>query len=80
MTPKKPAKSNLEKNLVEIETLVEQMESKELDLEKSLQLFERGISLIKSCQQSLTSAEQKIQLLSKNQELLNLVDFHQDEN
>jgi exodeoxyribonuclease VII small subunit len=53
--------------LKELETLVEKMEQGELSLEESLQHFERGIQLTRSCQQALQDAEQKVeQLLKKN--------------
>ncbi len=58
---------NFEKTLVELEQLVEKMEQGDLSLEESLKCFERGIALTKSCQQALTEAEQKVQiLLEKN--------------
>ncbi|MBA3660138.1 MAG: exodeoxyribonuclease VII small subunit [Gammaproteobacteria bacterium] len=42
------------------------MEKSELSLEHSLNHFERGITLIKHCQKILTEAEQKVQILIKN--------------
>ena len=47
----------------EVESLIDKMEHGELTLEQSLHHFERGIVLIKHCQQLLTEAEQKVQLL-----------------
>ena len=37
----------------------------ELSLEESLQHFERGIQLTRSCQQALKDAEQKVEMLLK---------------
>lgn len=56
---------DLETSLVEIHSLIEQMEQGELSLEKSLTHFERGITLIKHAQKILQEAEQKVQLLIK---------------
>lgn len=56
----------LEDALSEISQLIEKMESSELPLEQSLNHFERGITLIKHCQKILTTAEQKVQILIKN--------------
>ena len=61
--PKKKIASNFEKDLRELENLVEKMEGGELSLEESLVHFERGIVLTRSCQKALSEAEQKIQIL-----------------
>ena len=53
----------LETAITEINTLVENMEQGDLNLEQSLEHFERGITLIKHCQKTLQAAEQKVQLL-----------------
>ncbi len=54
---------NFEDALKELENLVARMEQGDLSLEESLTCFERGIALTRLCQQSLKSAEQKIQIL-----------------
>ncbi len=61
--PKKKKSSNFEKDLQELEDLVEKMEGGDLSLEDSLVHFERGIALTRACQKALTEAEQKIQIL-----------------
>jgi len=61
--PKKIKSSNFEKDLQELEDLVEKMEGGDLSLEASLVHFERGIVLTRACQKALTEAEQKIQIL-----------------
>lgn len=65
--PAKPKKVNVEKSLDELEKLVEKMEDGKLDLEESLKLFERGVTLTKDCQAALRDAEQKVTILQKNQ-------------
>jgi exodeoxyribonuclease VII small subunit len=62
MTAAKKA-PNLEKAMGELEQIVEQLEGGELTLEKSLAQFEKGIKLSRDCQQALTEAEQKVQIL-----------------
>ena len=59
---------NFEKSLDELEKLVVLMEEGELTLEDSLKHFERGIELTRSCHLALTNAEQRVQILVKNQE------------
>lgn len=63
MTKKTEKLPPLETSLNEITTLIDTMEHGELTLEKSLEQFERGITLIKHCQKILTTAEQKVQRL-----------------
>lgn len=64
------APPNFEQALLELETLVENMEDGELSLEESLKQFEKGIALASSCQQALQKAELKVeQLIEKNGEL-----------
>lgn len=64
----KPAKSlDFEKALSQLETLVTQMESGDLSLEESLKAFEQGVKLTRDCQQRLTEAEQRVQVLIEQQ-------------
>ena len=60
-TEKKPV--DLEKGLAELESIVEQLESGELPLDKSLKEFERGVRLSRECQGALKDAEQRVQVL-----------------
>lgn len=62
--PRKSSKQpDFETSLAELEALVECMESGDVSLEESLQLFERGVSLTRQCQQALSEAEQKVEIL-----------------
>ena len=75
---KKPKLPDLEKSLNEINQLVEQMEKGDLSLDQSLVNFERGITLIKHAQTILTDAEQKVQLLIKQNGEEKLTDYEND--
>ena len=58
---------DFEKSLQKLEKIVSHMESGELGLEESLAQFETGIKLAKSCQDTLASAELRVeQLIEKN--------------
>ncbi len=57
-----------EKALKRLEAIVDQLEDGQIDLEKSLQLFEEGIGLARFCAGKLQEAEQKIELLSQEHE------------
>ena len=62
---KKVKKPSFEDTLQRLEKIVRKMESGEATLEKSLDWFEEGMELIKSCQDELVEAEQKVQELVK---------------
>ncbi|MDZ7644099.1 MAG: exodeoxyribonuclease VII small subunit [Woeseiaceae bacterium] len=64
MTAKKDL--DLEKSLARLEALVEELESGELSLEKSMQKFEQGIKLTRQCQGALKDAEQRVEVLLKS--------------
>lgn len=62
--PRKSKKEpDFETALTELEELVENLEQGDISLEESLKLFERGVTLTRSCQTSLKEAEQKVQIL-----------------
>jgi exodeoxyribonuclease VII small subunit len=54
---------NLEKSIVDLETLVDELESGDLPLEKAMKKFEEGIKLTRQCQAALKEAEQKVEVL-----------------
>lgn len=54
--------------LSELEEIVTQLESTELPLEDSLELFERGIKLSRLCSKKLSEAEKKVDQLLKELE------------
>jgi exodeoxyribonuclease VII small subunit len=58
---------DFEKSLTKLETLVEKMEHGDLSLEQSLKSFEEGIKLTSECNKALTDAEQKVEILIKEQ-------------
>lgn len=67
MTAKKNPPISFEMALAELESLVGQLEQGELTLEDSLRRFEQGIALVRSCQNTLREAEQKVeQLIERN--------------
>ncbi len=60
---------DFEQALAELNGLVEKMEHGGLSLQDSLQYFEKGIGLIRHCQQELQTAEQKVKILTAQQKL-----------
>lgn len=71
---------DFEKALADLEQQVHLLESGELSLEDALKSFEAGIKLTRECQQALTEAEQKVQLLlEKADGSVELTDFNTDD-
>ena len=68
-----------EKSLKELENLVEKMEQGDLSLEASLQHFERGVQLTRTCQQALKDAGQKVEILLKKDGQEEIVPFDSDD-
>tara|TARA_B110000008_G_scaffold98959_1_gene101721 strand:+ start:99 stop:323 length:225 start_codon:yes stop_codon:yes gene_type:complete len=57
-------KFNFNKGLIELEEIINRMESGELSLEESLKYFEKGVKIHKHCHTALKDAEQRIRILS----------------
>jgi exodeoxyribonuclease VII small subunit len=57
-----------ESALEELESIIEQLESGDLSLDDSLAAFEKGVGLVKYCNQKLSEVESKIELLMKDKE------------
>src|ERR1700740_113538 len=60
------AELNFEGAMERLEKIVEQMESGKLPLEDLIVRYEEGMNLVKVCQQRLTNAEQKIEIIARN--------------
>jgi len=58
---------SFEKAMLRLEEIVKQMENGEVNLDKSLELFEEGSGLIKYISNILDKTEQKITILSKGE-------------
>jgi len=64
---RKPApEANFEQAMKRLEAIVEQMESGELSLEDLIVRYEEGMKLVKVCQERLASAEQRIEIITRN--------------
>ncbi len=54
--------------LKELEKIVENLEKKEMPLEKALSTFEQGVKLSRYCNQLLEQAEKKVKSLTEKQD------------
>ncbi len=68
MARKEPADKKFESALEELEEVVEQLESGDLPLDDSLAAFEKGVGLVKFCNQKLNEVEKRVELLVKDKE------------
>jgi len=59
----RPRSNDFEKAFQQLEKIVQRLESEELPLDESLQLFEEGIRLSRFCNQKLEEVEKKIELI-----------------
>ena len=57
---------NFETSLEELERIVRELERGDLPLEKSLELFEQGVKLSRTCQERLNEAERRIEILTRD--------------
>ena len=78
--PKKTAETSVdfEKSLTQLNQIIEKMESGQLSLESSLGYFEKGVGLIRQCQDVLNHAEKKIQMITEKAGKSTLVDFESE--
>lgn len=59
---------NFENALKKLEAITKKLESDDVSLDESLQLFEEGIKLVKFLQLKLSEAERKVEILVKDTE------------
>ncbi|MCC6862029.1 MAG: exodeoxyribonuclease VII small subunit [Bryobacterales bacterium] len=62
----RPAES-FEACLDELEKVVKELESGDLPLERSLELFEKGMALSESCRKQLEDAETRVEILLRKE-------------
>lgn len=60
------AELNFEAAMDRLEAIVDQMESGKVMLEELIVRYEEGMKLVKICQERLTSAEQRIEIITRN--------------
>ena len=65
-TDAKPVET-FETSLDELERVVRELEGGDLALERSLELFERGMALSDSCRKQLEAAETRVEMLIRKE-------------
>lgn len=64
-----PSIKDFESAIAELETIVRALEEGDLALERSLELFERGVQLSRFCHARLEAAERRIEILNERGEV-----------
>jgi len=64
--PEQPIQT-FEASLEELERVVKELETGDLPLERSLELFEKGVALSESCRKQLEDAETRIEVLMRKE-------------
>lgn len=75
MAKKKLENLSFEESLNELDTIVQNLERGDLNLEESMALFERGLNLSQLSQVKLQSAEQKVKILLEKNGSAQLTEF-----
>jgi exodeoxyribonuclease VII small subunit len=60
---------DFEAAIAELETIVKKLEDGDLPLEKSLEMYERGVQLSRFCHTRLEDAEKRIEILNERGDL-----------
>ena len=68
--------ASFETSLDELEKLVKELESGDLPLDRSLELFSRGMQLSESCRKQLEDAETRVEMLIRKEGAYQPEPFH----
>ncbi len=77
--PKKNSVVDFETSLQELEDIVSKMEQGQLSLEQSLEAFEQGVQLTRTCQTTLKEAEQRVSKLTEKGDTFELKALNTEE-
>ena len=72
---KKEKNLTFEENLKKLEDIVEQLESGEIDLERSVELYEKGMILKNNCEEKLKKVEIQIKKIKIENSQIKKEDF-----
>ncbi len=59
---------SIEEGFKEIESIVSELESGELGLEESFVKYEKGLKLLKSCDDSIGKIEERLKVITKDEQ------------
>ena len=61
-------KINLKQTFEELENILNQLESSDIDIDQMVKLYEEGMKLSKHCKNIIEKAEQKIKIINEHDE------------
>ena len=70
--------ASFETSLDELEKVVKELESGDLSLDRSLELFSRGMQLSESCRKQLEDAETRVEMLIRKEGAYQPEPFHSE--
>jgi len=73
-----PSAETFEASLDELEKVVKELEAGDLPLERSLELFEKGMALSEICRKQLENAETRVEMLIRKEGKLQPEPFRPD--
>ena len=75
-----PKSKTFEESIAELEQIVNQLESGDAPLDEAVTLFEKGMKISAKCHDQLEKAEQKVKLLTENEDgTVNVSEFSSGE-
>ena len=58
----------IEEGFGKLESIIQKMESEEISLEDSFELYNQGLDIMKMCSQKIDTVEKKIKLIEDNED------------
>lgn len=58
-------KKSIEENFAELENILKKMQSEEVTLDKSFELYNKGLNLVQDCNSQIDTIEKKIKILEE---------------
>ena len=65
MAKKKEEQLSLEEAMVLLENTIEQMQSEEVSLEESFELYQKGMEYVRMCSETIDCVEKKVLMLNQ---------------
>ena len=62
----KKNKVNLKKTFQQLDEILNRLEMSDIDIDEMVKLYEQGMNLTKECKLKIKEAEQKIQIINKD--------------
>lgn len=69
MAEKEKQETTIEESLKELDAIVEKLESREISLEDSFSMYQKGMELLKQCNNKIDMVEKKMLKMNEDGEL-----------